>query len=270
MTALSELATDLRFALAPVAFAREVLGFATLDPWQEAALRWSGKRALWNCARQTGKSTIAASIGLHTAVYVPRSLTLLVSRSLRQSSELFRKVADGLDRLTVKPALAEDNRLSMQLENGARVVSLPSTQGTIRGYSGATLIIEDEASQVPDELHMAIRPMLAVSGGRLILMSSPYGRRGHFFEAWENGGPDWERVMVKATECPRISAAFLAEERRSMGVWWFVQEYCCEFRETVDQVFPYDLVRSAVSDMVKPVASEEQRSKRPWQSALSA
>ena len=63
---------------------------------------------------------------------------------------------------------------------------LPGQEKTIRGFSGVTLIIEDEASRVDDTLYRAVRPMLAVSGGRLILMSTPYGQTGHFFEEWTN------------------------------------------------------------------------------------
>jgi hypothetical protein len=45
-----------------------------------------------------------------------------------------------------------------------RVGQMP--QGTIRGFSAATLIVEDEAARVPDDLYFSVRPMLAVSGGR--------------------------------------------------------------------------------------------------------
>lgn len=246
------LATDLRYALDPVAFAREALGFKP-DAKQEAVLRWRGKRLLLNWSRQTGKSTTTAVLALHHAMYTPGALALLVSPSLRQSSELFRKVADLLGRLEAPPALVEDNRLSMALANHSRVVSLPSSEATIRGFSGATLIIEDEASRVSDDLYRAVRPMLATSAGRLILMSTPFGKRGHYFEEWANGGPVWQRMEYQAADCPRISAEFLAEERASMGEWWFAQEYTCQFRETVDSVFPYDLVMAAISNDVKPI-----------------
>jgi hypothetical protein len=243
---------SLRQALDPVAFAEESLGI-TPDPWQAGALRWPGKRLLLNCARQTGKSTVAAILGLHRALHYPGSLVLLVSPSLRQSSELFRRVSELLSRLDTPPLLVEDNKLSMTLANKSRVVSLPSTEATIRGFSGASLIIEDEASRVPDDLYMAIRPMLAVSGGKLILMSTPFGKRGHFFEAWEHGGDAWERVRVTAAECPRISSEFLAEERAAMGDRWFAQEFDCQFLETEDQVFSYDLVMGALSADVAPL-----------------
>ena len=180
-------------ALDRVAFARDGLGFEP-DTWQTEALRWAGKRVMLNCCRQAGKSTIASILALHRALYYPGALVLLVSPSLRQSGELFRKVADLLAQLDHKPGLTEDNRLSLRLANGSRVISLPSKEGTIRGFSGVDLIIEDESSRVPDELYRAVRPMLAVSGGRLVLMSTLFGKRGHFHEEWTMGGEAWKRL----------------------------------------------------------------------------
>jgi hypothetical protein len=246
------LAHDLASALDPVLFAVEALGFHP-DPSQTKVLRWPGKRLLLNCSRQWGKSTTTSVLALHRAVFYPNSLILLVSPSLRQSSELFRKVSGFMDRLALKPNMVEDNRLSLELENGSRIVSLPSKEATVRGFSGASLIIEDEASRVDDLLYKTMRPMLAVSGGRLVLMSTPFGRRGHFHSEWMDGGPAWERIEVKATDCPRIPQSFLEEERASLGEWWFRQEYLCEFVETLDQVFSYSLVMGALTDEVKPL-----------------
>lgn len=244
------LALNLAAALDPDLFAREFLTFRP-DPWQTRLLRWSGKRMLLNCSRQSGKSTTTAILALHRAVFYANGLILLVSPSLRQSSELFRKITDFATRLAEKPKMMEENSLSLQLENGSRIVSLPSKEATVRGFSGATLIIEDEASRVEDQLYRAMRPMLAVSGGQLILMSTPYGKQGHFFEEWSNGGTDWERIEVKATDCPRIPKRFLDEERRSLGERWFRQEYLCEFAEAVDHVFGYETVMKALSPDVK-------------------
>jgi hypothetical protein len=166
---------------------------------------------------------------------------------------LFRKVTDVLDRLEQQPSLKEDNRLSLTLENRSRIVSLPSTEATIRGFSGASLIIEDEAARVADELYYAVRPMLAVSGGRLILMSTPFGKRGHFFHEFTEGGDVWERIKIAATDCPRISPDFIAEERKAMPDFFFRSEYLGEFTETVDQVFSYEHVHAALSDEIKPL-----------------
>ena len=250
---MDNISDDLKIALDPVLFAR-LLGFNP-DPWQEKVLSTSSKRLMLNCSRQSGKSTTASILALHRAIFYPDNLILLVSPSLRQSAELFRKVGEQLKKLQCKPKLVEDNKLSCTLDNKSRIVSLPSSEGTIRGYSGASLIIEDEASRVDDELYRAIRPMLAVSNGRLILMSTPFGKRGHFHKEWSEG-EKWEKIRIKADDCPRISTVFLEEEKRSLGEWWFKQEYMCEFVETIDQVFSYQYIDKSLSDDVKPLFGE--------------
>ncbi len=246
------MAVDLRCALDPVAFAVDRLGF-TPDLWQADVLRSSGKNILLNCSRQAGKSTTTAIIALHEAFYQTQSLILLISPSLRQSRELFAKVCVFLKMLEPRPILEEDNRLSFTLGNGSRVVSLPGTGETVRGFSAPRLVIEDEAAFVDDAVYGAVRPMLAVSGGRLILMSTPHGKRGHYHEAWRDGGPEWLKIEVTALDCPRISEDFLEQERQALGDLWLRQEYGCEFLETVDQVFRYDDIERALSDEVEPL-----------------
>ncbi len=255
MLAAHNMAAELRYALDPVAFAEQHLDF-TPDDWQADVLRSSGQNILLNCSRQAGKSTTTAIIALHEAYYRPESLVLLISCSLRQSRELFVKVCGFMRMLEPRPTLDEDNRLSFTFANGSRVVSLPGTGETVRGFSAPRRVIEDEAAFVEDGVYGAVRPMLAVSGGRLILMSTPFGKRGHFFEAWKDGG-SWLKIEVTALQCPRISEAYLEEERQEIGDLWFRQEYGCEFLETVDQVFRYDDIERALSDDVKPLFDAE-------------
>jgi phage terminase large subunit-like protein len=181
-----DLGLDLAHALDACSFAEDKLGFRP-DPWQARVLRSTRRQLVLNCSRQSGKSTVTAIAALHTALYEPDSLTLLVSPSQRQSRELFQKVTTFLRAVEPSPRLTEDNRLSATLANGSRIVSLPGDPRTIRGYSAPRLIILDEAAHLPDdgELYTALRPMLAVSGsGQLILLSTPNGRRGDFFNIW--------------------------------------------------------------------------------------
>jgi Terminase large subunit, T4likevirus-type, N-terminal len=222
-----------------------------LDPWQREALASTAPRCLWNASRQSGKSTIAALLGLHTALVRPRALVLMVSPSLRQSSELFRKCLyfyRALERPI--PAQAETS-LRLELDNGSRIISLPGSEATIRGYSAVTLLLLDEAARIEDTLYSSLRPMLAVSGGRLVALSTPHGTRGWWFEAWR-GEESWERYEVPATMCPRISAAFLAEEQRTMGQWWFEQEYECRFSDAETQPFGREDVERCFREEVEP------------------
>jgi hypothetical protein len=241
---------SIKHSLDPVLFAKEELHFIP-DPWQEDVLRYDGSKMILNCCRQSGKSTITAVKALHRALFFPGSLVLLISASMRQSSELFKKVISELDKLPDQPRRVEDNRLSVTLETGSRLVSLPSSEATVRGFSGPSLVVIDEASRVSDELYFSIRPMLAVSGGQMILLSTPFGKRGFFHETWINGGESWKRILITAENCPRITTEFLQEELKTLGDWWYKQEYFCEFKEAVDSLFSYDDVQNALSDEIQ-------------------
>jgi len=241
---------DLRLALDRVAFAR-ALGLEP-DSWQEDLLRSDADRVLLNCSRQSGKSTISAIIALHRALYHPGSLVLALAPALRQSQELFGKIA-GFYRDLGRPVAPQGERkLSLELENGSRIITLPGSEKTIRGFSGVGLLLVDEASRVADELYFAVRPMLAVSGGSLMMLTTPYGKRGVFFEEWTSGH-GWERYEVPASECPRISEEFLEEERAALPSWVYRQEYECSFEETEDQVFTTSMIERAVSSEVTPL-----------------
>jgi hypothetical protein len=247
---MARLAADLRLALDRVSFAVS-LGLDP-DPWQERLLRSTSPRVLLNCSRQSGKSTMSGVIALHRALYFPGSLVLCLAPSERQSKELFAKVSDSYRRLRGTPAPASDRKLGMHLPNGSRIEALPGSERTIRGYSGVDLLIVDEAARVDDELYYALRPMLAVSGGTLMMLTTPYGKRGVFFEEW-TGGREWDRYEVPAAECPRISGEFLEEERAALPTYVYRQEYECSFEDTEDQIFTHDMVQAAVTPDVKPL-----------------
>lgn len=228
------------------------------DDWQAEFLRCDEREILLNCSRQVGKSQTTATLAAHTAIYRPGALILLLSPSLRQSGQLFAKVKWTLKRLGGDFAdITTDSALSLKLANGSEIHSLPGKAGTVRGFSAVTLLIIDEAAFVEDALYQAVRPMLAVSGGRLALLSTPFGKRGFFFEEWQNGGPGWRRFTVTAEECPRIPAAFLERERRALGVV-YQQEYGCQFLDVVTALFRHEDIARALDNDLEPYAFDDE------------
>jgi hypothetical protein len=196
---------------------------------------------------------VAAALGLLTALLVPGSLTLLLSPTLRQSGELFRdKVLKVYDAAGRPLKAVRETALELTLANDSRIISLPGDEKNIRGFSGVAMLIIDEAARVDDGLYFSTRPMLSVSRGRLVCLSTPFGKRGFFHEAWTGSGP-WERVRITAEDCPRITRAFLAEEEKALGERWYRQEYLCSFEDTVDAVFTHADVMAAMSDDLQPL-----------------
>jgi hypothetical protein len=223
----------------------------TPDPWQCALMMARPERALLLCSRQAGKSMTVAAIALEQALNDADSTSLLVSPTQRQSAELLSKVRTLATAQRTGVELDQASVLSMRLANGSRIVSLPGRAEVIRGYS-ADLLVLDEAAWIPDLLYESVRPMLAVSGGRLIALSTPFGRRGWFHAAW-SGNEAWHRTKVTANEVPRISPEFLAEEGRSLPANVFAAEYMCEFSDTLESVFASQDVRDAMRDDVQPL-----------------
>jgi len=250
---------SLELALDRVAFARTV-GLEP-DPWQRDLLRSDSPRVLLNCSRQSGKSTVSAVLALHRALFYPGSLVLCLAPALRQSQELFGKIG-GFYRRLDRGGFANprsDQKLQLELSNGSRIITLPGNEKTIRGFSGAALLLVDEAARIDDALYYAVRPMLAVSGGALMMLSTPWGKRGVFYEAWQTGGAEWTRFEVPATECPRIPPEFLEVESRSMGEFFYSQEYMCQFQEPVDQFFSDAELAAALDPTVKPIFANRKK-----------
>ncbi len=174
--------------------------------------------------------------------------------SERAAERGVRAEGDGfVRRLGMRVRGDGDNEISLELPNGSRIVGLPGSEETVRGFSAVTLLLVDEAARVSDELYLAVRPMLAVSAGTLWLMSTPNGKRGFFYETWTKGGTEWERIRVPAEECGRIERKHLEEERRAMGERGYLQEYGCEFGDAVGGVFDHDLVLKAITSEVEPL-----------------
>lgn len=230
------------------------------DPWQVQVLTSPAERRLLLCCRQSGKTQTAAAAALSTALRQPGSLTLILAPSLRQAQESFRRVL-ALYRTMAQPMPTEaESALRLELANGSRIVSLPGTESTIRGYAKVALLIVDEAARVADELYYAVRPMLAVSGGsggggKLLALSTPYGKRGWFYDEYTHG-EGWERTTIRAAQCPRISAEFLAEERRALPRLWYEAEYECVFSAVVDAVFRDDDLDEVFAQNVPPLFPE--------------
>lgn len=250
---MAQLKVNLRQEIArqdKLSFAQS-LGF-TPDPWQEKFLNSTAKRRLLNCSRQVGKSTICAIDTLHLALYEPKSLILVLAPAERQAKEYFSKVMDFYRRLGYHIPSRSERKLGLQLDNQSRIEALPGSEKTIRGFSGVAKIVLDEAARVPDGLYHAVRPMLATTGGSMDMLSSPYGKRGVFYEEWHGTGT-WERYEVNAYESVQISREFIEEERNSLPRMVFEQEYMCRFVELDDAVFTEAEIAAAMDAAVTPL-----------------
>jgi len=210
----------------------------TPDPWQRDLLFSTAPAILLNCSRGAGKSRTTSALALHTGLFQPRSLILLISRSQRQSGELFRYVKQGYNALNRPIKAIKETETQLEFDNRSRIVCLPGKEETIRSFQGVNLLVLDEAARIPDDLFASVSPMTGVSHGRVICLSTPFGQRGWWWKEWFNQAANWQRFRVAWNRCPRLPKTFIDEERRRFGDSWIEQEYECSFTAMEGLVYP--------------------------------
>ena len=178
---------------------------------------------------------------------------MVFSPTRRQSQEFVRACLDFDAALGRPVRRVRDNLSEVEWANGSRLMSLPDAQRGVVGFT-PTLVVIDEASRVSDVLYKSVRPMLAL-GASLLTLSTPFGKRGWFFETWSDPGRldrfRWWRVTAR--ECPRIGADFLEEERLELGDRWFNQEWLCRFADSIDAMFSQDVIQAARAGGIEPL-----------------
>jgi hypothetical protein len=227
----------------PVEFALQ-LGIEP-DPWQIEVLASDHPRKILCCGRQTGKSTVAAILAIHRALTRPGSTVLVVAPGERQAKLLFSK-AKRLYEQAGHPLPADsERRTGLELSNGSIIEALPAVERTTRGYS-VDLLIVDEAAGVPDMDYHGILPALIATRGEQVLLSTPRGKRGFFYELWHSDD-DWQRMMVRSDEVDRIKPEDLEVFRATMPEQFFRQEFYCEWLETEGSLFSYGDIQAALA-----------------------
>ena len=244
-----------------------------LDQWQSDLLDIEGNITI-RSGRQVGKSTIISIKAYEFAINNPNVTVLVVAASQRQSSYLFEKIrglCDIENTEKIEEALKTEDIKSLKsqekknieekasiydekptlsriiFKNGSRIYCLPTgkTGVYIRGYT-IDLLIADEAAYIAEAVWTAILPMLAVSKklkgfGWIILLSTPFGKGGYFYESHKDD--DFHSVHISSEDCTRISKKFLIKEKQRLSKIEYAQEYLGEFTEEWNQFFPTELIK---------------------------
>src|SRR5262245_9698361 len=229
----------------------------TPDPWQRDVLLCPARHILLNCSRGAGKTRVTSALALHAALFEPGALVLLVSRAQRQAGELLRYCKQGNRAIGRPVPVLKENEHLLEFAHGSRIVSLPGKEETIRSFQGVRLLVLDEAARVPDDLYGSVSPMTGTSRGRTVCLSTPFGQRGFFWREWFAAGSPWVRFRVPWQRCPRLTADFIAEERRKFGDGWVAQEFECDFRAVEGRVSPD--FEQCLPDRPRPPAEGERQ-----------
>lgn len=221
----------------PVAWAEAQLGI-TLAPWQREVLTSDAQRLLLLTPRQCGKTTVIAALAAVTMKVFPGTQVAIISPTARQSGFLSAKVGD----LLRSERIVQQSSTALTLANGSGLASLPGDRpDTVRGLTASLLLI-DEASRVKSELIASAMPMTAASNGRTILLSTPAGASGSFYDYFMDDSGDWVKKTVTLGDATHYSQKELKALRRRLGERMWQQEMEAKFLERPGALFSIEQV----------------------------
>ena len=163
----------------------------------------------------------------------PESLALFVSRNERAATHILGYAYQMLRRLDLQDQLVKSNETEMSLSNGSRLISLPASKDTGRGYPADRVYLDEHAHQQwAEDIFGAIAPTIA-RGGRITSVSTPLGRRNLFFRMWAGlEGEGWSRHVIDWRSCPVYDKDWYEHERPKYTTQQWAQEFDCDFIES--------------------------------------
>jgi len=212
-----------------------------LDDWQKEVLACEGNVCL-RSGRQVGKSTVISIKAAEFAVKNPNKTVVIIASVERQAIHLFLKIQNYLHD-HYKSKIAKRMTLSYaKLKNGSQIHCLPAgdTGEGIRGFT-VDLLIADEAAFIKQTVWQAVTPMLAITRGKKILLSTPHGKAGYFYDCFNDD--TYTNFHISAEDCPRKDENFLANERKRMTKAQYAQEYLGEFIDDLRRMFSDELIK---------------------------
>jgi hypothetical protein len=228
----------------PTFFAQLILKFKPFS-YQQQLLNDPAKRVIACMGRQTGKTTTIATKAIHYAYTHPKTTTLIISPSLRQSMIMFDKILTFThSNPLLRQSITRKTRTIIQLTNNSTIIALPCSEHLLRGYT-ANLAICDEASFIPETIITEIiYPMLSTTNGTAIFLSTPWDKNHFFYKAFLN--PQYSTHKIPSTQNPLIPKAFLQEMQQNMTTEAYKREYLAEFTEAASSYFPQELIRQCI------------------------
>lgn len=238
---------------------------------------------IWAVGRRSGKSTIAALVCLHSALFRPDldamvrpgevRYAVTVATNLAQARLVLNAARSIVERSPVIADLVESNTedsINFGLPSGARTAirAFPCNSRSQRGFPISTLVLDEfahflsdsEGPAVADRVYAALRPSLAQFGdkARTVICSTPYGLDNSFSRQYHDA-KDGKLTGARAFHAPSwevnptLTRAYLDGERqRDPGN--FDQEYGAEFLASGDGFIDLDRAVVGGTEVAPPEA----------------
>ena len=158
-----------------------------LDEWQREVLEYDGDLQLCT-GRRVGKTQIMA-IKAAERMLKSKCQIVIASLSEDQAKLIILMIVDYLQRTNkkqMKTGNKDTNQSKVTTKNGSTAIARPvgQTGDALRGFNGDVLIL-DEVSRFNELIMTAATPILLTTGGQIWMCSTPFGKKGYFWEKFD-------------------------------------------------------------------------------------
>jgi len=217
--------------------------------------------------RQSGKSQCEAAMAITELLLCPRAHVVMAAASEKQAAAIYaRKIKKPLEQmLELRDAKSRwrkhivATKRGIELRSGATLEVIATNEETSPGRS-PTLLIIDEARDIPDAFYAAFAPSAIGAGGKVVIASTAGPPRGFFYElvqhplketwlhhATINDNPHADRRTLNFLE-RRLSVVMPAAARRELGN---------EFTDDGSEFLPARLIEAAVDDTLGEIPASD-------------
>ncbi|KKM93850.1 hypothetical protein LCGC14_1204300 [marine sediment metagenome] len=222
-----------------------------LDSWQKRVLDTKGNLVICS-GRQSGKSTVISIDAGEYALNNSNKSIMIIASVERQALLLFEKVLSYIynkDKRMIMKKKDKPTKHELKLTNGSIIRCLPTGDSGygIRGYT-IDRLYADEAHFINEDVWAAVTPMLATTGGDIILLSTPFGTNGYFYRCFYDKNFTSIHVnteeVAEGRENPQrtLMLEFLKDEKLRMTKLQYQQEYLGLFVGGIQRFFPDELI----------------------------
>lgn len=206
-------------------------------------------------SRQLGISTLVAGFALWNMLFKSDYNALVIATKQTVARNLVTKVRVMYDNLpswlrgNERPT--SNNKLSLELENGSKIVAISSTADAGRS-DALSLLILDEWAFVPEEkanLIWGSSQQTLATGGKCIMLSTPNGTGNNFHRHWQDAEAGVHKTTKKFvptrlpwTVHPERDVMWRKEQDDLLGPRLAAQECDCDFSTSGNTVISIDIL----------------------------
>ncbi len=215
--------------------------------------------------RQAGKTRAASAlVGYESGLAPPcqdgELYALLLAQDARASVRAsFSYVKSLFDASPIlRRSVVRTTSDTLDLSNGMRVACYPCRPHSIRGLRARVILLDElayfrnsEGFAVDVEMLRAARPALATTGGKLIIISSPYGQSGALWDLHrKHYGRDDSSTLIWQASAPEMNPTLPAdyiERMREDDPEAFASEVMGQFRAGLATLLDPEAIQACVA-----------------------